>query len=272
MTCSTLPAATRRWLCVLLATIVLGACSSADGPDITIGWPPERLYKDAKDEMNAGNWANAIKQLERLEARYPFGTWAQQAQLDLAYSHYKEGDRALALAAVDRFMKLHPNHPAMDYAYYLKGLINFNEQQGFIASLGGQDLSERDLRAARDAFDAFRDLITRYPDSKYADDARERMKFLVNSMAKGEVHIARYYFDRGAYVAAANRADGVVKQYPQSPAVEEALYILMVSYQKLGMKDMQADTERVFKLNFPNSKLPESGLAQVDRKWWQLWR
>ncbi|MFT3804132.1 MAG: outer membrane protein assembly factor BamD [Burkholderiaceae bacterium] len=265
-------AAVRRALLLITTTAVLAACGTGEGPDITAGWPPEKLYADARDELNSGNWQQAIKQLEKLESRYPFGKWAQQAQIDLAYANYKEGDRALALAAVDRFMKLHPNHPQLDYAYYLKGLINFNEQQGFMASLGGQDLSERDLRAARDAFDAFREVVTRWPDSRYADDAHERMRYLVNTMAQGEVKIARYYFDRAAYVAAANRAESVVKLYQQTPAVEQALYILMVSYDKLGMKDLQQDAERVFKANFPDSPLLRDGIARVDRKWYQFWR
>ena len=256
----------------LSIALSLGACSTADGPDPTVGWSADRLYDDAKDELKSGNWTQAIKQLERLESRYPFGKCAQQAQIDLAYANYKEGDRALALAAVDRFMKLHPNHPNLDYAYYLKGLINFNEQQGFLSSLGGQDLSERDLRAARDAFDAFREVLTRWPEGPYAADSRERMQYLVDSMAQGEVHIARYYFDRQAYVAAANRAESVVKLYQQSSAIEQALFIMMVSYERLGLKDLHQDAERVFKLNFPDSRLPQSGLAKIDRRWWEFWR
>ena len=257
---------------VCLLAVGLAACSSTDGPDPTVGWSADKLYDDARDELKSGNWGQAIKQLERLESRYPFGKWAQQAQIDLAYANYKEGDRALALAAVDRFMKLHPNHPNLDYAYYLKGLINFNEQQGFLAGLGGQDLSERDLRAARDAFDAFREVVSRWPEGPYAADSRERMQYLVNSMAQGEVHIARYYFDRAAYVAAANRAENVVKLYQQSSAIEQALYIMMVSYDRLGLTDLKQDAERVLKLNFPESRLPQSGLAAVDRRWWQFWR
>lgn len=255
---------------LLVATLI--GCGTTDPPDNTIGWTPEKLYAEAKDNLNSNAWAAAIKLLEKLEARYPFGRWAQQAQLDLAYAHYKDGERALALAAVDRFVKLHPNHASLDYVYYLKGLINFNEQQGFIANLGGQDLSERDLRAAREAFDSFKEVITRWPDSKYAPDSTARMRYLVNSMASGEVHIARYYYRRGAYVAAANRAQSVVRQYQQTPAVEEALYLLTMAYEKLGMDDLRADAERVLKLNFPESTLLAQGLPELDRRWWQLWR
>lgn len=263
-----------RWMLTAMLCALLGACAASDPPDPTIGWSAEKLYKDAKDEMSSGNWAAAIKQLERLESRYPFGKWSQQAQIDIAFAHYKDGERALSLAAIERFLKLHPNHPQLDYVYYLKGLVNFNEQQGFLATLGGQDLSERDLRAARDAFDAFREVVTRFPESKYAGDSRDRMRYLVNSMASGEAHIARYYFRRGAYIAAANRAQNVVRQYPQTPAVEEALYIMMESYDRLGLTDLRDDAQRVFKLNFPSSALPTLGgpTAAVSRRWWQFWR
>ncbi len=253
-------------------TLLLGACSTTDQRDPTLGWTPEKLYAEAKDEMKSGRWVAAIKLLEKLEARYPFGRWAQQAQLDIAYSQYKENDRAVALASTDRFLRQFPTHPSLDYVYFLRGLINFNEQQGWLASLGGQDLSERDLRAAREAFDAFREVVTRFPDSKYANDAEARMKYLVNSMAAGEVHIARYYFRNGAYIAAINRAQRTVRQYQQAPAIEEALYIMMASYDRLGLDELRADTERVMKSNFPRSELLSKGYLATERSWWQVWK
>lgn len=265
------------WVSMVFALVALLAattsgCGTTDSQDGTLGWTPEKLYAEAKSEMSSGNWAQAIKLLERLESRYPFGRWAQQAQIDLAYVHYKDGERVLALAAVDRFLKLHPNHAALDYVYYLRGLINFNEQQGLIANLGGQDLSERDLRASREAFDSFKEVITRWPDSRYAADSVDRMRYLVNSMARGELHIARYYFRRGAFVAAVNRAQNVLRQYRDSSSVEDALYIMYASYEKLGLADLRQDTERVFKLNFPNSDLLARGFDNEDRRWWQVWR
>lgn len=260
------------FLAPILCLLLVAGCASTDGLDSTLGWTPEKLYAEAKGEMSSGNWPASIKLLEKLESRYPFGRWAQQAQIDLAYAHYKDNERALALAAVDRFLKLHPNHQSLDYVHYLKGLINFNEQQGLLANLGGQDLSERDLRAAREAFDAFKEVLTRWPDSKYAEDATARMRYLVNSMAQGELHIARYYFRRGAFVAAANRAQTVVKQYRETPSVEDALYIMYASYDRLGLADLRSDTERVFKLNFPKSDLLARGFDIDDRRWWQLWR
>ncbi|MFO1195766.1 MAG: outer membrane protein assembly factor BamD [Burkholderiaceae bacterium] len=258
-------------LAVALAVLVLAACGAPEVRDPTLGWTAEKLYADAKEEMEAGRWGTAVKQLEKIESRYPFGRWAQQAQIDIAYVHYKENDRALALAATDRFLKLYPSHPALDYVYYLRGLINFNEQQGWLASLGGQDLSERDLQAAREAFDAFKEVVARFPESRYAPDAEARMKYLVNAMASGEVHIARYYFRRGAYVAAANRAQGAIRQYPQAPAIEEALYLLMASYDKLGLDELRGDTERVLRRNFPSSRYL-SLEAAAERRWWQVWR
>lgn len=263
-----------RWLGMLFAALSLVACGTPEAKDPTLGWTVEKLYADARDEMSAGRWTSAIKQFEKIESRYPFGRWAQQAQIDIAYSYYKENERAQALAATDRFLKLYPNHQALDYIYYLRGLINFNEQQGLLASVGSQDLSERDLQAAREAFDALREVVVRFPESRYAPDAEARMKYLVNAMASGEVHVARYYFRRGAYVAAANRAQGAIRQYNQAPAVEEALFILMASYEKLGLDDLRGDTERVLRRNFPSSDFLTAGIDRYtnQRRWWELWK
>lgn len=261
-----------RWLAAAVVAAAVAACSTTEPPDPTIGWSAEKLYADAKDEMSGGRWSQAIKVLEKVESRYPFGRFAQQAQLDIAYCHYRDGEKALALATTDRFLKLHPNHPALDYVYYLRGLISFNEQQGWLANFGGQDLSERDLEAARDSFDAFKEVLSRFPDSKYAPDAEVRMKYLVNAMASGEVHIARYYFKAGAYVAAANRAQAAVRKYPKAPATEEALYLMLASYEKLDLKELRDDTERVLRLNFPDSTLLTEGLPEKRQRWWEFWK
>lgn len=222
--------------------------------------------------MAGANYTRAVELLEKLESRYPFGRWAQQAQLEIAYAHYRDGERALALGAIDRFIRLHPEHTALDYALYLKGLINFNEQQGLLAWLGRQDLAERDLQAAREAFDTFKELVSRFPESRYAPDAAARMTYLVNSMARGEMLIARYYFQRGAYVAAANRAQAVIRDYQQTPAVEEALAILVLAYDRLDLDDLRDDSRRVLEQNFPGSDAI-SRVDQIDdRRWWQVWR
>ncbi|UCE30067.1 MAG: outer membrane protein assembly factor BamD [Burkholderiales bacterium] len=265
--------APRAALAFVLALVLAGCAFFGDQPDDpTLNWTPDRLYAEAKDEMASANWERAVALLESLESRYPFGRWAQQAQIEIAYAHYKDGESALALAAVDRFMRLHPNHANLDYALYLKGLINFNEDRGLLARLGGQDLSERDQFAVRAAFDAFRELVERFPQSRYAPDATARLQYLLNSMASGEVHIARHYFLRGAHVAAINRAQGVVKDYPETPAVEEALYIMMRAYQELDMLALRDDTERVLRQNFPQSRFFVTGLERDDRRWWEVWR
>ena len=177
---------------------------------------------------------------------------------------------ASSIGACDRFIRLHPNHPNVDYAYYLKGLVNFNEDQGLLAQLGDQDMSERDPKAAREAFDAFKELVSRFPDSKYAADAAARMKYLVNALASHDVHVARYYYRRGAYVAAANRAQSVVQNYPQAPAREEALALMAISYDALGLNDLRDDAKRVLKLNFPNSKYL-AGYQINAKTWWKPW-
>ena len=264
----------RLSLAVILA-LCLGACGMLpEQIDETKGWSANKLYSEAKSNLNEGNYEKAIKLYEKLEARYPYGRYAQQAQLEIAYAYYKDKDVASALAAADRFIKLHPNHPSVDYAYYLKGLANFNDDLGVLgklaSSFSGQDMTERDPKASRDSFDAFRELVTRFPDSKYTPDAIERMNYLVNSLASHEVHVARYYMKRGAFVAAANRVQYSLKTYPKAPANEEGLLILVQAYDKLGMTDLRNDAERVMKTNFPDSKFL-TGKAVKGTPWWQIW-
>lgn len=264
--------ASLRALMVVLAVALFAGCSSLpEEHDETTGWSANRLYTAAREAQADGSWETAVKMLEKLEARYPYGRFAQQAQLELAYVYWKSGEPGSALAAADRFIKLHPNHPAVDYAIYLKGLVNFNEDLGLIGYISNQDLTERDPKAAREAFDSFKELITRFPNSKYAPDSIQRMNYLVNALASLEVHVARYYVKRGAYIAAANRAQVAIETYPNTPASEEALYILVLSYDKLGMKELHDDAERVLKTNFPNSRFYTDGLSERKTPWWQLW-
>jgi outer membrane protein assembly factor BamD len=238
--------------------------------DETRGWSANKLYTEAKSELGDGNYEKAIKLYEKLESRYPYGRYAQQAQLEIAYAYYKDKDVASATAAADRFIKLHPNHPSVDYAYYLRGLASFNDDLGLFGSYTGQDLTERDPKASREAFQAFKDLVTRFPDSKYTPDSIQRMNYLVNALASHEVHVARYYMKRSAFVAAANRAQYALKNYPQAPANEEGLLILVQAYDKLGMTDLRDDAERVLKTNFPKSKYL-TGKATDGKSWWQIW-
>lgn len=256
----------------LILVMSLSACSllQTETVDETKTWSASKLYAEARDELSGGNYDKAVKHFEKLESRYPFGTYAVQAQMEIAYVHYRQGDQALALAAVERFIKLHPNHPNVDYMYYLRGLINFNDKVSMFDFLSRQDLSERDPKAARDAFESFKQLVDRFPDSIYAKDSRARLSYLVNAMAQYEVHVANYYYRRGAYLAAANRAQVAVKDYRDAPAIEEALFILVRSYDALGMTALRDDADRIFQKNFPNSDFLHGGRKKSD-PWWKIW-
>lgn len=254
----------------LLAALLLAACGTTD-KDPTERWSPNKLYSEAKEELNAGAYDKAIPLFEKLEGRAAGTPLAQQAQLEKAYTQYKAGDQAQALATIDRFMKLHPASPALDYAIYLKGIVNFNDNLGAFAFVSRQDLSERDQKAAKESFEAFRELSTRFPDSKYTPDAKARMVYIVNSLAQYEVHVARYYFTRGAYVAAINRAQAALADYRDVPALEEALYILVRSYDALGMAQLRDDTRRVLEKNYPKSEFLGRGFRTTQDPWWKLW-
>jgi len=256
---------------VLLAAAVLAGCGTTKEEDKTATWSPNRIYAEAKDEMDGGAWDKAVPLLEKLEGRAAGTPLAQQAQLDRAYAQYKAGEQAQALATLDRFIKLHPTSPALDYALYLKGIVNFNDNLGMFSFLTRQDLSERDQKAAKESFESFRELVNRFPDSRYTPDARARMTYIVNSLAQYEVHVARYYMNRGAYVAAINRAQSALADYREVPALEEALFILMRSYDALGMTQLRDDTRRVMEQNYPQGDYLTRGGKRSDKPWWQLW-
>jgi len=263
-----------RWVrtapLVLTLLAALAGCGTTSRDD-ELRNAPEKLYAQAKDDLNAGSYEQAIKALEKVEGRAAGTLLAQQATLDLAYAQWRTGERVQAIATLDRFIKLHPSSPGMDYALYLKGLVNFNDNMGFLSSFSRQNLSERDQQASRDSFQAFAQLIEQYPDSKYAEDGRARMDYIVNALAEYEVHVARYYFRRGAYLAAANRAQLTVRDYQRAPSNEEALYIMAASYERLGLQTLRDDAERVLKQNFPNTLYFKDGVRQPDRAWWQFW-
>jgi outer membrane protein assembly factor BamD len=255
---------------VLALAALLSACSSKP-VDPTSNWSPNRIHAESKDEMNSGAYEKAIPLLERLEGRAAGTPLAQQAQLDKAYAQFKDGQKVEATATLDRFMRLHPASPAIDYALYMKGIINFNEELGLFSFMSRQDLSERDQLAAKQAFESFNELVTRFPDSRYAPDVRARMRYTVNALAQYEVHVARYYYTRGAYVAAVNRAQQAIADYRDAPVLEEALYILVQSYDKLDMKDLRNDAQRVLDQNYPNSAYLSRGFKAASKPWWQLW-
>ena len=255
----------------ITCAVLLSGCADSNY-DPTKNWSVDKLFSEAKDEMAAGGYEKAIGLYEKLEGRAAGTPLAQQAQLDKAWAQYKTNEPVQAVATLDRFIKLHPASPALDYALYLKGLVNFNDNLGWFSNLAEQDLAERDPKQAKESFEAFRELVVRFPDSKYAEDARLRMTFIKNSLARSDVHVARYYYQRGAYLAAANRAQLVIRDYDRAPAVEEALYILTKSYEKLGMTQLSNDSARVFKLNFPDSEMMLTGQrVKKQRSWWQFW-
>ncbi len=256
---------------VIALSLLLSGCSLLpDQVDETAGWTANKLYAEAKDAMADGAFDKAVKYFEKLESRYPYGRYAQQAQIEAAYAYYKQGEVESAIAACDRFIRLHPNHPNVDYVYYLKGLVNFNEDLGMLGHISNQDLTERDPKAAKESFDAFRDLVTRFPDSKYTPDATARMKYLINALASHQVHVANYYMKRGAYVAAVNRAQTSIKTYPDAPANEAALLIMVKAYDAMNMTDLRDDAERVMRKNFPDSEYYKKGFGR-EVPWWQLW-
>ncbi len=262
----------RQILAVLLAAALLNACSLLpEQIDETKDWSAAKLYDKAKADLQDSNYADAVKFFEKLEARYPYGPYAQQAQLEVAYAYYKDNEPVSAIAACDRFIKLHPDHANVDYAYYLKGLANFISDQGMFSGLADQDMSERDPRAAQESFDAFKELTDRFPNSKYTPDALARMRYLVNNLAWHEVHAANYYYKRGAYVAAVNRVKYALEHYQQAPALEQGLTILAKSYDKLGLNALRDDTLRVLKQNFPNGAQPGANGIQAKKAWWRFW-
>jgi outer membrane protein assembly factor BamD len=263
--------ALRQAVIVIAAAALIGGCASVRNFDETRGWPAPKLYAEARDEMNNRNWPRAIKLYETLESRFPFGRYSQQAMLELAYSQWKDVEPLPAVATLDRFLKLYPTHPSADYAWYLRGLINFNHDLGFLGFLSRQDVAERDPRSARESFDSFRELVTRFPESRYAPDAAARMKFIVNMLASNEIHVARFYLRKGAFVAAANRAQTALTTYPQAPANEEGLLIMVKAYDAMGLVELRNDAERVMKANFPNSKYLGTDVRADGRRWWHLW-
>lgn len=254
-----------------LAALLLAGCAS-DGKDEFAGRSAEKLYAEAKQDTEAGSYERAIKALERVEGLGAGTLLAQQAQLDLAYAYWKSNDKAQALATIERFIKYNPSSPALDYALYLRGVINFNDNLGLLGSLARQDLSERDQRASRDAWQAFKQLVEQFPASRYSADARLRMDYIVNTLAAYEVHVARYYYNRGAYVAAANRAQQAVTDFQQSPATEEALHIMVRSYDKLQLVPLRDAAERVLRTNFPDSTFIPGARPKAEAKpWWRFW-
>jgi outer membrane protein assembly factor BamD len=245
----------------ILLLLVLSGCASLDD-DPTKGWSAQRIYTEGKTALANSEYTTAIGYFEKLEARYPYGPYAEQAMLEIAYAYYKSDEMASAIAAANRFLRTHPTHPHVDYAYYLKGLASFDEERSSLEKVfGAGDPSKRDPKALREAYDAFREVAQRFPKSKYAEDSRRRLVSLQNAMAMSELHAANYYFSRGAYVATVNRTKNVIEKYQRTPAVEDALGLQALSYRKLGFEVLMQDTRRVLEKNFPQSRY----LSKLDK-------
>jgi outer membrane protein assembly factor BamD len=245
------PSALLRLVHVVLALAIV-ACGDRTRLDATEILPVDELYAEAKQSMQAGNYDRAVRYYKRLVARFPFGRYTEQAELDMAFSQYKGNSPEEALSTVNRFIKQYPTHRHADYAYYLRGLINFNREIGLLERYIEQDTTRRDLQYARQSFQDFAALIERYPNSRYAPDARQRMVHLRNGLAQAELNIAGYYFRREAYIAAQGRAKFIIETYQETPQAAEALAIMAESYKRLGEDKLAEDTRRVLELNYPD--------------------
>ena len=256
---------------LLIATLVLTAACSSNKPEVDENLSETELYQQAQDDLNSNSYNNAIAKLKALESRYPFGRYAEQAQLELIYAYYKNVEPEAAKSAAERFIRLHPQHANVDYAYYLKGLASFDQDRGLIARFLPLDLTKRDPGAARDSYNEFAQLTSRYPNSRYAPDAKARMIYLRNLLAAYEIHAAHYYLTRQAYVAAANRGRYVVENFQETPAVGDGLAVMTEAYQRLEMDDLAATSLETLKLNYPDHPTLQDGqfvprVAEADNR------
>ena len=247
--------ALRHFLMPVFCAVLLSGCVwfDRDDPeeeDLTA----EEIHARAQESMVDGDWSQALEELRSLEARYPYGVYAEQALLDTIYAHYQAGNSGLALSSADRFIKLHPTHQSVDYAHYLKGLASFEEDRTLFGRIMGKaDLSDRDSERIHRALIAFERVYTLFPDSQYAPESRKRAQYLRYALSRSEVGVAKYYYSRGAHVAVVNRAKTVLERYSETPAAEDALALIMFSYFQMGMTGLSEDARRVLELNYPKS-------------------
>lgn len=244
-----------KFIVLLVSVLSLSACSWFSSKDDALQHEPaDSLYSQGVDALHDGNYSSAVRYFEALTSNYPFGNYAQKGQLYLIHAYYESGDPASSVAAAQSYIHLYPRAKDVDYAYYMKGVANFAQDRGVLLRYLPNDVSERDPGTMKEAYNDFNELVSRFPESKFVPDARQRMVYLRNIYAEKEMHAANYYFRRGAYVAASNRANYVVKHYQQAPAVPRALALMVVSYQKLGLKDASSDALKMLEYNFPNSE------------------
>jgi outer membrane protein assembly factor BamD len=260
-------------LSVLLLTLFLQGCAIFGAPtdlDDTKGWQADRIYAEGEQKMLDKDYDKAIAYFQKLDSRFPNTKYATQAQLEIAYANFKKQDPVSCVAAADRFIKLHPNHPNIDYAYYLKGLATFNER-GFMEKYTAQEISDRDPKTLKLSFASFKELTDRYPKSRYFKDATQRMVYLVNALSQHEMHVARYYMKRQAYLAALNRAKYVLEYYPNSASVEEALVVSVSAYDYMDLTDLKDDTLRILKTNYPQNPMVLGKVGEDEKVWWKFW-
>jgi outer membrane protein assembly factor BamD len=267
-----LPLIQTLFLAIFISNMLSG-CAIFGAPtelDDTKGWQAQRIYEEGALKMSDKNYDEALRYFQVLESRFPHGKYATQAQLEIIYAYYKKGDPVSTIAAADRFIKLHPNHKNVDYAYYLKGLATFNER-GVFEKLTKQQINDRDPKALKLSFAALKELVDRYPNSRYVKDAQLRMVYIVNTLAEHEMHVARYYMNRKAYLAALNRAKYVLEYYPKSTSVEQALVTMVSAYDYMDLTDLKEDSIRVLKTNYPDNPLITGKIVEEERVWWKFW-
>jgi outer membrane protein assembly factor BamD len=253
------------WNVLLVGAMLITGCAGIKNP--TKDWDAKRFYDEAQQAMADSKYELAITRFEDLEARFPYGRYAQQAQLEIIYAYFKNTQGPLAIEAADRFIRLHPTHPHVAYAYYLKGLVNVPRHQGLAKYLNtGDDTQRRDPKSVEEAYLAFKEVVERFPDSHYARDASRRIAYLSNEIAKHEISVARFYLNEDAYVAAVNRSKFVLENFQSTPSVEDALGIQAMAYQRMGLTELMRDTVQVLELNFPNSKYFEDINAPEGKK------
>lgn len=250
-----------KHLSIISLLALLFGCSAIN-EDPQADWSAEQLYQEAKEALDSGDYERAISGYTKLESRYPYGRYAQQAQLETIYAHYRADQVSSAVAAADRFIKMHPRHPSVDYAYYLRGLATYDQTRGFLTGFFDMDPAKRDPAGVRESFNHFKELVTRFPNSRYTPDAMKRMTSLRNTLAQHEVHAAEYYLKRGTYLAAANRAKYVLENYQKAEAIPNALVVMVKAYRKLELNDLAADALRVLQLNHPS----HPGLTELQQE------
>lgn len=263
-----------RFLILAILAFFSVSCSDSDDPvrEETKGWSVQKLYAEASSELAKKNYSHATKLYQVLESTYPYGVYAQQGMLDLAYAYYQDDKPELALPTIDQFISTYPTNINMDYALYLKGYINYKNDNGLMSRFSGQDLSERDPKSVLEAYRAFSALVDKYPNSKFAPDARDKINRLINALSRGEIYRSRYYMSVKAYLAAIGRAQSVITNYPNTPYVEEALAIQEAAYSDLGQKTLASDTHKVLALNFPRSQYLKNSWEYRDIPWYAFWR